>query len=371
MASGAAMKRYGFGILFSLALVFFSCRTVQDDLFMPGDELLDTDIGEIEKTIVAFDAAPEGARFGAVRRRIEELDAKPVQDRAFKAQLAAWSGRLYLLEGSRGEAARQLALSREFLPSNIQAAILAARLERDAGKRLDLIEEALKAEPSSGELGIERARVFLEQNKYREAAAAFDTAFAKLPPVYGETYRADRNRAWDMRDIAPGENAAAAIAQLSVLSWREVIELTKKETELLDFLTAGKDWPNEDLFSRLAARSFIPPSQDAGLAELPPGTPAMGDTVLRSGAAWFLWRLVAENRSDKTLLTRYSDRYRNRQGLPDPVADIPVSSAFFDSVVGCVQWEIMTLPDGKSFFPQQTVRGAAFLNMLGKAGSAR
>jgi tetratricopeptide (TPR) repeat protein len=363
------MKPYGFGILFSVLMVFFSCQTVQDDLFMPGDGLLDADIEELEKTIVAFDAGHDSGRLEAARRRVTEMDAQPVQDRAFKAHLAAWSGRLYLLEGARSDAAKQLAASRELLPGNIQASVLAARLERDAGKRLELIEEALKADPSSGELVIERARVFLEQNRYREAAAAFDTAFARLSPVYGETYRADRNRAWDMRDIAPGEGAAAAIARLPVLSWGDVIELTKKETELLTFLTAGKDWPNEDLFSRLAARSFIPSSQKADLTELPAGTPAMGDTVLRSGAAWFLWRLVAENRSDKALLTRYSGRYRNRRPIPgSPVTDIPVSSVFFDSVLGCVEREIMTLPDGKSFFPQETVRGAAFLNMLGRAG---
>jgi tetratricopeptide (TPR) repeat protein len=365
------MKRYGFWTLLSLVVVFSSCQTVQDDLFMPGDGLLDADLGELEKTIVAFDAAHDSARLDAARRRIEEMDARPVQDRAFKAHLAAWSGRLYLLEGARGSAEKQLAVSREFLPGNIQASILAARLEREAGKRLGLLEAALKADPSSAELGIERARVFLEQNRYREAAAAFDTAFVRLPPVYGETYLADRNRAWDLRNIAPGESAAAAIAQLPVLSWGDVIDLAKNETGLLAFLTAGKDWPTEELFSRLAARTFIPSSQDAGLAELPPGRPAIGDTVLRSGAAWFLWRLVAENRSDKTLLTHYSDRYRKRPDLPNPVADIPASSAFFDPVLGCVSREIMALPDGKSFFPKETVRGAAFLNMLGKAGNAR
>ncbi|MDR1315742.1 MAG: hypothetical protein LBK13_02615 [Spirochaetales bacterium] len=366
------MKPYGCGILLGLLLTLFSCKTIQDDLYMSAEGLPGADLEEIENTIVALDAGHESAWLEAARRRIRELDAQPIQDRAFKAQLAAWSGRLYLLEGSRTRAEEQLAASRELLPGTIQASVLAARLERDAEKRLGIIEDALKADPASGELGIERARVFLEQGRYRESAAAFDTAFARLSAIYGQTYRADRDRAWDMRNIAPGQSAAAALAQLSELSWGDVIELTTAETSLLTFLTAGKDWPKADLFSRLAARSIIPPSQAAGLEELPAGSPAISDTVLRSGAAWFLWHLVAENRSDKTLLTRYSSRYANRRPLPSsPVADIPVSSIFFDSILGCVEREIMSLPDGKSFFPTQTIRGAAFLNMLTKADPSR
>jgi hypothetical protein len=189
--------------------------------------------------------------------------------------------------------------------------------------------------------------------------------------VYEETYKPDRDSAWDMRALAPGQGKIAALARLPAVSWAGAIELAKTQTRLLDFLTAGRTWSNEDLFSRLAARAFIPSSQDVSRAELPAGTPEISDTVMRSGAAWFLWRLVAENRSAKTLLTRCSSRYRNRPSAASPIADIPLESAFFDSVLGCVEREIMNLPDGKSFFPQEAVRGADFLAMLGKAGQAR
>jgi tetratricopeptide (TPR) repeat protein len=362
------------GIFLCGAILFFSCQTAQKDLMLSSfDEAAGADITELEKLIVSFDAGFTPEQLAAARRYTGELERKPVQDRVFRAQLAAWSGRLYLLEQERRKAAEQLALSRELLPGSVQGMVLAARLELDFQKRLALIDEFLRLEPSSGELTLERARTFLEMDHYREAAAAFDAAFARLSPeVYEAVYRPDRNRAWDMRNILPGAEATTSeIVQRPVVSWRDVIQLTKTETGLLTFLTAGKEWSNEELFSRLADRSFIPAVQDAALTEMSAGNPSISGAVLRSGAAWFLWHLVAENRSDKSLLTRYSARYRNARNPASPIPDIPLGSVFFDSVLGCVEREIMTLPDGRIFAPNENLRGAAFLNMLGKAGQTR
>jgi hypothetical protein len=54
--------------------------------------------------------------------------------------------------------------------------------------------------------------------------------------------------------------------------------------------------------------------------------------------------------------------------VQSPIPDIPVESVFFDSVLGCVEREIMSLPDGKRFSPQERIRGTAFHAMLLKAG---
>jgi hypothetical protein len=49
-----------------------------------------------------------------------------------------------------------------------------------------------------------------------------------------------------------------------------------------------------------------------------------------------------------------------------PVGDLPMDSPFFDSILGCVEWEFMNLPDGRNFFPEERIRGSAFLDMLKK-----
>jgi hypothetical protein len=244
-------------------------------------------------------------------------------------------------------------------------------MEPDPEKRLALINDALALEPAgnTGELLIERGRLLLGSRRYREAVAAFDTAFSRLSrEVYRETYGPSRDQAWEMRDVtADTESGTAAILQRPVLTWRDAIELTKNETTLLRFLTAGRDWSSNEIFSRLLDRSFIPLSQDAAATEWPArAKPSAEEGINRAGAAWFLWHLLAENRADRGLLTRYSSRYANRPNAASPIPDLPLGSPYFDSVLGCVEREIMSLPDGRNFVPGDPVRGAAFLAMLRK-----
>jgi hypothetical protein len=204
--------------------------------------------------------------------------------------------------------------------------------------------------------------------RFAEAAAAFDTAFIlKANLVYRNTYQPDRERAWELRntDTAAGSKAAAIVDRES-LNWGDLIELTKSETDLLRFLTAGRDWPAAELFTRLLERSFIPYTQDVTANEWPHTKPRLDEQVSRAGVSWFLWHLYAENRADRGLLTRYSARYAARQNPRSPIADLPILSPFFDSILGCVESEFMALPDGRNFIPAGPVRGAELLAILKK-----
>ncbi|MDR1420772.1 MAG: hypothetical protein LBI86_10390 [Treponema sp.] len=355
--------------LFPVMLALFSCQSLQRDRLvdMPYDEPFNRDITELEERIVSLDRnfSREGA--AAVRRRIGELEKNPLPDTGYGASLAAFSGRLFILEGKQADAQKKLRDSRSLSPGNIQAAVLALRLETDVQRRLAMIDREIGLE-AAGELQIERGRALMELRRYREAAAAFDTAFSTdLNPVYRDTYRAARDRAWELRDAEAGTGSKTqAIVEKDGLSWTDLIELTRGETELLRFLTAGRDWPTPEIFDRLLERSFIPLTQDVNAKDWPAAKPRAGEQVTRSGAAYYIWRLYAENRADRGLLTRYSAGYAARPGSRSPVADLPLLSPFFDSVLGCVETELMSLPDGRNFNPAEKVRGAEMLAILRK-----
>jgi tetratricopeptide (TPR) repeat protein len=358
--------------VFLILLAFFlSCQTVQKDLLFStvDDGGAGIDITELERAIAGFDvSSPAREELAAVRRKINELEKKSVPDGAFGARLAAWSGRLYIFERKINDARRQLKLSESLSPGNPQAAILAIRLEEDLQKRLALVDGALEFEKNSGELWIERARVLLELKRFPETVAAFDAAFALLTgKFYEEIYRPSRDLAWEMRNISSEtKDKTVEIAQSHGLNWLNLIDLTKSESDLLRFLTAGRDWKGEDIFSRLLERSFIPLTQDIAQNEWPRKNPQPGEIVLRSGAAWFLWRLYAENRSDKGLLVKYSSRYSNMRNPKSPIPDLPLLSPFFDAILGCVEVEFMSLEDGRNFVPDKAIGGAEFLAMIRK-----
>jgi tetratricopeptide (TPR) repeat protein len=349
-------------------LALFSCQSLQRDRLVDiSNEPFSRDIAELEEQIVPLDRdfSREGA--AAVRRRITALEKNPLPDTRYGALLAALSGRLFILEGKQADAQKKLRDSQSLSPGNIQAVVLSLRLEKDVQRRLVMIDRELGVE-AAGELQIERGRALMEVRRYREAAAAFDTAFSMdLKEVYRDTYRAARDRAWELRDAEAGTaSKTQAIVEKDGLTWTDVIELTRGETELLRFLTAGRDWPTPEIFDRLLERSFIPFTQDVTVKDWPSAKPRAGEQVTRSGAAWYIWRLYADRRADRSLLTKYSAGYAARPGSQSPVADLPLLSPFFDSVLGCVETELMSLPDGRNFRGAEKVRGAEMLSILRK-----
>ncbi|MDR1587677.1 MAG: hypothetical protein LBS57_09495, partial [Treponema sp.] len=364
---------------FAVLLIFLlpGCQSIQKDLLIdrPGEER-ELDMTELERMIVVLDNDDEAAaarriKISAARRMIGDMEEEAAADADSEARLAAWSGRLSIIEGRYSEAIRQQKLSQSLSPGNTPSIILGIRLEGDPAKRLELIDRELRILPSrtphgAGELQIERGRALFELGRFGEAAGAFDAAFAAgLDPVYRETYLRSRDRAWELRN-AEGFGGGIEILERGGLSWKDCIGIAKTETRLLHFLTAGRDMDEAELFNRLLDRSFIPYTQDITRNEWPLTRPVINDPIFRSGAAWFVWRLYAEARGDRGILTRYSARYASGSSPRSPIADLPPLSPFFDCILGCVETEFMSLPDGRNFRPADPVRGTEMLSMLRK-----
>jgi hypothetical protein len=118
------------------------------------------------------------------------------------------------------------------------------------------------------------------------------------------------------------------------------------------------------LFNRLVERGFIPSTQDITLNQWPEARPRRDELVTRAGAAWFVWHLYAEARSDREMLSRYSARFATGPNPRSPIADVPLLSPFFDSILGCVETGLIHLPDGRNFRPELPILGTELLAIL-------
>jgi tetratricopeptide (TPR) repeat protein len=308
---------------------------------------------------------------------IAALEKEATADADYAGKLTAWSGRLAILEGRYSEAMRLYRQSAAASPGNIPSVILGIRLEGDPAKRLEIIEKelALAGQRASGgpqtvglgELNIEKGRSLIELKRFSEAAGAFDIAFsAGLDAVYTESYGTYRSRAWELRNTSDVAAGTLDMLTRDSLNWASCIAIAKNETQLLHFITGGRNIADASLFNSLLERAFIPYTQDVSITEWPTIKPNVNDVVTRAGAAWFIWHLYAEARANRGLLSRYSARYATGANPRSPITDIPPLSPFFDSILGCVETEFMSLPDGLNFQPARPIRGAELLTILKK-----
>lgn len=362
-------------MILSLAASFASCSTLQDDrLGSTGSPARDRDLFDLERSIVLLDAPTTGpelttssARADAqaarlatlkdIEKKIAELEKIDVKDTVFSARLESWAGRLALAGGNRQEASRRYARAVALVPGDISALVLSSRLERDPVKRLASLERTRILFPDSGELLVEEGRTFLELGRYREAVASFDAGFPLLQPAYREAYQAERDSAWSLRDHAESDGARTrAVSSAPSVTWDDVVAVSLERAGFLDFMTAGKAWKTDRAFDTLAKDSLIPTISGVSAPR--------GSTVRRGELAWYLWRVSLERAGTPAVAKRYSARWAANPSMPSPIPDIPPSSPWFDGALGCVEREIMSLPDGRQFFPDAPVSGSEFLKAL-------
>jgi tetratricopeptide (TPR) repeat protein len=358
------------------AALLSACLSLRKDIFIDNQQTqADANLAKIEAAIVPLEAA--GAARGrqgditSARQMIAALEKETATDADYAGKLIAWSGRLAIVEGRYSEATRLYRQSSAASPGNIPSVILGIRLEGDPAKRLEMIESELslagQRAAGVGELNIERGRSLIDLNRFSEAAGAFDIAFSSgLDAVYTESYGALRNRAWELRNTSDVAAGTLDMLTRDSLGWASCIAIAKNETQLLHFISGGRNLSDTELFNRLLERAFIPYTQDVGITEWPTIKPNVNDIVTRAGAAWFIWHLYAEARANRGLLSRYSARYATGANPRSPITDIPPLSPFFDSVLGCVETELMSLPDGRNFQPAHPIRGAELLTILKK-----
>jgi tetratricopeptide (TPR) repeat protein len=361
-------------LIIAITVLFISCGSTSDIRLNSHRSQHEQKLAELELIIVPLEAVGANEarqRMGDIaiaRQLIVHTEREVYADAYFSAQLMAWSGRLAILEGRYSEAVRLYRQSNAISPGNIPTVILSIRLEGDPLKRLEIIERELaligRRGAGIGELNIERGRAFFALNRFSEAVGAFDVAFASLNRVYRESYGSIRTRAWEMRNT--GGVGAGTIDLLSreSINWNDFITLTNSETQLFRFITGGRNISAAELFNRLVERAFIPFTQDITENDWPNTRPRADEAVTRAGAAWLIWHLYAESRADRGLLSRYSARFATGSNPRSPIADVPPLSPFFDSILGCVETEFMSLRDGRNFRPTQFMRGAELLAIL-------
>ncbi len=336
-----------------LALAATGCRTLSPDRVSQsaGDQekaALDT----FALRLLDLRLSPDASRLAGLRAELDRLAARPGWSRAAQARVDALRAEAALQAADR-PAARNLAEAAARLSDAEEGLwFVRAELEPDAARRLALLSEGLARTENKGRLLCERGRELLKAGRYAEAAQDLDEGLRGLDSAYRALYGADRERALSLAQAAREAGSAAALGKPESLegplTLRGMVERAFRETRLLSSLSSNP---------APSYAAVLPALQAAGLLLDPAAAPETEAT--RKAVAFFLWGLIARTEHDPKLLTRYRQRY-----ALSPVPDVGVEEPWFDAVLGVVERELMDLPDGVSFRPDQPVSGLEYLSIL-------
>lgn len=339
------------GILLALA----SCQSGPADLIAQSSgEQEQAALDSLELRLLDLRLAPDAAGLAALQAELARFAGKPGLNRRVQARCASLRGEAALLAKDRPAAMGFADAAAVLADTDEGLWLVRAGLEADAAKRLAVLELGAKKAEKKSRILCERGEELFRAGRYAEAAQDLDEGLRGLDPRYRDLYAADRDRAFSMaqaaRDtgsITPPEQAQTLEGQLTV---RAMVERVFAETRLLSALSTN---PTP------AAESVLYALDQAGIL-LEPEAP-LDSTVSRKQVAFFLWGIVARMERDPKLLKKYSLKYS-----VSPVSDIPRDAPWFDAALGVVEREIMDLPDGVSFKPDEPVTGLEYLGMLGR-----
>ena len=193
---------------------------------------------------------------------------------------------------------------------------------------------------------------------FSSALAAFDSAFINLPDYYRESYSYVRNLCWSLKDgVKTDDTGINKALNSSGITIEDLILITSSQSDLLEPVTGGKALSTQELIRMADAAGFFDNQETMGK-----GKSEYTGKISRKLCARFLWNLYVRNMGDSTLFTRYYNRYE-KYGK-SPLEDVDLENPDFNGIIGCVEKEIMTVPEGTRFYPDGVVPGGDFLGWI-------
>jgi hypothetical protein len=347
-------------ILAAATALASSCTTIQQDNF--SGLAAETDfarLSELADECASLRAqAARGkldtAAVAAARAEAATLKANQPLNENYRARLSAISGDLALLAGDRNAAQAALAEAEAAKADEERVFLLRSRLARKEADVEAALSAGIAKAATSFVLKAELGDLRVKQGRYREAIVLLDEALPRLSEREAALYKPSRELALSLKDLEDAPKGTAVYAAQNPVSLLGLAVITQESTDLLDYLTGAKSWAPGPLFARLSSSGLFGP-----------GDVKAADPATRARLAYFLWSLLAIREENRALLTMYSNRYPT--GSKGPVPDTAPGSWYFDAALGCVEREILALPDGLNFRPDQTVSGAEALKALRKA----
>lgn len=378
------MKKVVSFAFFAICLSIFtiSCSsTLQEDIYVSTEasaEVLNA-VSEFETSFLAYDAdfaVNQTITISGIGDLINSLENKlqETHEPAIIARLQAMDGLLYLMQ-NKGKKAQELFKEAKInQASDVYVILLESRLEKTSESAVEKIDAVLTFDNSNGILLLEKGKLLYRMNQYDNAIAAFDNAFLILDndnqPQFRSAYQNLRDKAWKMYsaqiDEATLKTTMKSVDLNSPLTKDGMLIITEENSILLNDFTGSGKISNKELTKKLTAYGVFSSAVDKNNENNSAAKLLNANAMSRILAARFIWNLYVEQKGKPQLRTRYSERYKKLSKTLSPIADVPVENEDFDAVLGVVENEIMDLPDGKSFFPDDLLNGIDFLEIIKK-----
>lgn len=343
----------------------------QDISVSVSNETVELNTSEVTLSFITIDAKKANGETVAntdIDNIIAEIDAQLNEihvNRSLNARLNAIKGLCYLLRGNTSRAESIYKDSSTLQKDDAYVIILGNRLLVD--REQALADLSVMDSTNVPLFLLEQSLVLYSLERYSESVALMDKALLELPPDYRDCYNKIRDTAWQIHSLGTSITNTDKQSKVSLTDFIDVntmITLTQNNSSLLTSFLSGTSISTKALLEKLATSGYFSAATDSKNVNGSSNDILTTKPLTRILCARFLWNLYIQKRGDESIRTKYSDRYSQRKNSTSPIPDVEISNPDFDGVIGNIENELMDLPDGEHFFPNDTVTVADYLSFL-------
>lgn len=361
--------------IFILTQTFMSCASLQEDVMISssGEALVLEQADNYEERFWDFDSALLSGQVVSIKEMesyCSEIEKKITihTEPVLASRLEALEG-LVMLQSKKTKKAEELYEKAKALHSGDEyVLLLCSRLANTDEERLSLLNEYSLFDSSNPIFALEKSIVLYRTGDFTQAVANLDKAFLLFDQkdennLFRSRYTAFRNSVWKLHSAGIENSGNLDIS--NVLGTERMAVLTMERTGLLEDLLGGTKPSGKELLKKLEkAGYFTAPGDPDESLESVKDYQNVQDGITRTLCARFLWNVYVREKGNLKLLNGYSTRFSRLKDPHSPIGDLPLSSLDFDSVLGCVEKEIMDLTDGVSFEGNKVVTELEFVEFL-------
>jgi len=335
-----------------LVILLSNCGTVEDKIVSSIDSEDYQKLEDIELILLDYEFSKDSSILEQASKQLDEILKSASYNKPYRARILGLMGEVEYYKNNMNRVRDYIKQIEAIFDGEERLYILKALLEKDQEQKITTLEQGIALATSNALIKLHLAMAYFSLSNFEKSVAYYDEALLELDEKYNEYYKNKRDLAYQFMKNPSLSVESADVIALDVLNISHVILFILKETSFFDRITMNQDINPELLLLKLKEADYIK------VSEL-----SLEDVCPRKDIAFLLFSILVYFENDPALATRYTERYTER-GLKSPVPDIDAHAYFFNAALVLVEREIMSLPDGINFFPQRTVSGIEFTEIL-------
>lgn len=345
------MKAAYLGI-FIVIILLLNCGTVDDEIVTSIDTEDYQKLDDIELMLLDYEFCKDSSLLDKALQQLDKILKSASYNKQYRARILGLKGEVAYFKNNKNEVKDYIKQIEVLFNGEERLYILKALLENDMEKRIEILKQGITLATSNLLIKLHLAKTYFSLNDFEKAVVYYDEALLGLNEKYNEYYKNERDLAFQFMKNPSLSVESADVLALEILNINQVILLIFNETSFFDRITVNKDINPKLLLFKLKEANYVYNSEIT-----------LEDICTRKDLAFLLFNILIYFENDPALATRYTERYTER-GLKSPVPDIDTHEYFFDAALVLVEREIMSLPDGINFFPERTISGIEFMEIL-------